>query len=125
MKTVLLIEFDAVLARQYAAKLGQRYHVEWRQTAQQALDVLDADNHGIDLIVMDVAISGNNGVEVLHELRSYEDWLHIPVILLSSVAESRFPNEAFDRYGVVARLYKPDNPPRELFKHVNRALAQA
>lgn len=120
---MLLLEQDAILRRQYSTQVGKKYEVASAKSAQEALDILD-DGIEFDLIVMDINIDNNNGVEILHELRSYDDWLNIPIVILSSVPESRFAKMSLERYGVVRFLYKPMTSPPELVKIVSRVLSK-
>ncbi len=92
-------------------------------TAQDALDVLDEDGGNIDMIVMDFQLGANNGVEFLHEIRSYDDWASIPAIVLSSIPSNRVDEKRLGSYGVHRLLYKPHTSPRELLRQVSRALS--
>lgn len=119
--TVLLIEPDLILLEQYELKLRKDFMVAATRTAQEALDELDAARR-FDLVVMDFDLGRNNGVELLHELRSYDDWLEIPVILLSSVPKNRLPLTKLAKYGVERILYKPQTAPHELLRQAKRLI---
>ena len=118
-KRALLIEPDRILLQQYAYKLDRDFDVIAAANAQEAIDALDTLDQ-IDLIVLDVHIGQNNGVELLHEIRSYDDWLEIPVIMLSSVPKNRLPVERLSKYGVERMLYKPQTAPHELLRQARR-----
>ena len=119
--SVLIIEPDAILLDQYATRLEQDFEVWRAHTAQEAIDALDR-KHSFDLIVMDFNLGKNNGVEVLHEIRSYDDWLHIPVMMLSSIPKNRLPLTKLARYGVTHFLYKPQTAPHELLRQARRTI---
>lgn len=117
---ILFIEPDLILLEQYDRKLRQEHTVYSVRNAQSAVDILDNKDIEIDLTIMDLNIGANNGIEVLHEIRSYDDWISMPVFILSSVPESRIPKDKLEKYGVREFLYKPQTAPNELLKQVNR-----
>lgn len=105
---ILLLEPDVVLAGTYAAALGQHKHaVAVAHQAQMAIHA--ADEQAPDLVIAELQIPGHNGVEFLYEFRSYSEWQHIPVMLLTMVpAHSLLITQAMmDRFGIVDILYKP------------------
>lgn len=83
---VLLIEPDAATAQLVASYL-QKKHLEVvvATNAQAAIQVLDQKS--VDCIIVEPFMSAHNGVEFLHELRSYTDFATIPVVIYSSHAE--------------------------------------
>jgi len=124
MKNVLLVEDDIWLSDLYVDALNGAANVLRAQSAEEVLDFID--QHKIDLIVLDMFLPGHNGVELLHELASYEDSVHIPVIVLSAVHQREFtlPKSRWHHYGVVEYLYKPEIKPRELVERVERHLRE-
>ena len=122
-RSLLLIEPDVVLRKQYALALRDEFDVSSAATAQQALDVLDGTTHRIDVIVMDFSLGSNNGVEFLHEVRSYDDWVEIPVVMMSAVPNDRVPQDKLTTYGVEKLLYKPQLSPVGLRTQVCRVLS--
>lgn len=116
---ILLVESDMILLEQYSRKLARHHELTDVQTAQEAIDRLDS-GISFDLIVMDFSLGSNNGVEMLHEIRSYDDWSRVPVIFLSTVPRNRLPLDRLEVYGVEEVLYKPQLSPAELLEHVQR-----
>lgn len=112
-----------MLLKQYKHKLNQDFTVYGVSSAQAALDVLDNEHLKMDVVIMDVNIGQNNGIELLHELRSYDDWINMPIIMLSSVPPGRVQAAKLHRYGLSKFLYKPQTPPRELSIQTKRVLA--
>ncbi len=120
---ILLIEPDSVLARTYKAALGRAgFAVDWQVNAQGAISSVDHAKPSI--IVLDLQLAEHNGVEFLHELRSYPDWQDIPVIILSSVAaEDLALNQKIrERLKIVDYLYEPHTKLSELIDSVKRAV---
>src|SRR3954462_13957818 len=107
MSTVLLIEPDIVLARSYTAALKLAGHkVSVVQSAQAAIHY--SDNKLLELVIMELQLPKNNGVEFLYEFRSYPEWQNIPVIVLSNVALQDGVNQLFwQQMGIVRYHYKP------------------
>lgn len=106
---ILLVEPDTVLADVYKAAFGEKgASVRHAASAQKAIEMVDADVP--DVIVLELQMAGHSGVEFLHELRSYEDWSSVPVVVHSNVPQVAFgvDGAVWDRLGVVRYLYKAD-----------------
>lgn len=106
---VLLVEPDKLLgsvARDSIAATGQE--VVWTKTGQQALDALE--EYYADVIVLEINLGVHNGVEFLYELRSYDEWRNIPVIVYTSnhrVGDSVFA-APLNQLGVAVTLNKSE-----------------
>jgi two-component system, OmpR family, phosphate regulon response regulator PhoB len=112
MKTVLLVEDDAVLGKSFELTLvAAGYRVVRATSAQEAMDVVDDGK--IDVIVLDMFLPGANGLQLLHEIRSYEDTASIPVVMCSANAEG-FDKRSLAAYGVLTVLAKSDLTPGSL-----------
>lgn len=120
MAQVLLLEPDRVLARSYQQALHREGHVvHWINDAQAALGVLD-DNE-IDIVVLELQLTGHNGVEFLYEFRSYPDWDHIPV-LLHTLVPAHHPGlgkSYWQELGIVEYRYKPQTSLQQLVERVS------
>lgn len=115
MAKILLIEDDIWLGELYASALMDHgYEVLHAKTAQESLDLLDENT--AQVIILDIMLPGHNGIEVLHELQSYEDWSKIPVVVLSTIAPQQFQlsHKQWREYGVTKYLYKPRVKPSDL-----------
>ena len=78
---ILIIEPDfeiAELIKKYIEKHSE-VSVRLATSSQQAIDLCDSSTP--DLILLEIALAGQNGIAFLHELRSYGDWSDIPVII--------------------------------------------
>lgn len=123
MKTVLLVEPDYMLGDSYETALSKNYKVIVARNAQEAIDFIDGGK--IDLVITDTMISENNGIEILYEIRSYDDWLELPMIMLSSIPAHDFPiaHKDWRKYGIANFAYKPKTQPIDLVKMVQQATA--
>jgi DNA-binding response OmpR family regulator len=106
---ILLVEPDKLLATTYAKALQDDGHrLIWSQNAQQA--IFAADTLVPDLVILELQLVSHSGIEFLYEFRSYPDWQHIPVLVLSQVPPTEFIDSwelLQDQLGVVDYLYKP------------------
>ena len=112
---VLLVEDDWDLGEMYSLQLKRSGHsVEWARDGQAALDLLDGQP--ADIIVLDILLPGSNGLNVLYELRSYDDWHELPVIILSNVpaADIGMTPKKLAELGVKAYLVKARTKPLQL-----------
>lgn len=120
MSRILLIEDDAWLADSYRQVLTD-HEVEIVSDGQSALDAVDS--HKADLIVADIMIRGGTSIDVLHDLVSFSDSLHTPVILCSALGGS-VRLEDVRSYGVVEVLDKTTLRPGQLRQAIQRALSE-
>jgi CheY-like chemotaxis protein len=122
MAHVLLIEPDAALARTYVQALQHVGHtVALAGSADEAVAAADARTP--DIVVLELRMAVHDGVEFLHEFRSYPEWQPIPVIINSHVAPVALQEvEAALRsgLGVVELLYKPRTTLQQLISCVNQ-----
>ena len=114
---VLIIEDDQWLAELYMAKLTRKgYQVVVTYDALTAMDEIDAQRP--DVIILDLLLPASKGLAFLHELRTYEDTRHIPVIVATTVAMN--PRE-LEGYGVSAVLDKTTMTPDSLYSAIVRS----
>ncbi|MCB9823127.1 response regulator [Candidatus Nomurabacteria bacterium] len=120
MISILLVEDDAWLRELYGQALERLKDVsmEYAESAGAALKILDS--RSVDLIILDIFLDTHSGVELLHELASYNDTRLTPVVILSAVSESDFgmDHKRWGQYGVVKYLYKPSTKPQDLVNAV-------
>jgi len=125
MPRLVLVEYDADLRSIYGGSLQSAgYEVIAANTAQMALDALD-ENDDIDLVILDLALPVHNGITVLYEMMSYEDWIKIPVVVMSNVKQADLSEAAvvWQRSSLVAFLYKPGLRPSQLVQAVREYIA--
>jgi CheY-like chemotaxis protein len=105
---ILLIEPDKLQAGAYTAVLERMgASVTHVSTAQSAVHAVD--DRIPDVVVLELQLAGNNGVEFLYEFRSYPEWVHIPVIVHTFVTAYELSRAAtlHSQLGVQRILYKP------------------
>jgi len=104
---VLVVEPDAVLARGAKKTLQHDCRVRCVSSAQQAIDAIDENLP--DVIVLEPQLGLHNGIEFLYELRSYPEWLSIPVVIWTANVNvtDRELVQPLRLLGVQEVLYKP------------------
>jgi len=124
MANILLIEPNHILARMYIEALSQSgYIINHAVTAQDAIRA--ADTQQPDIVILELQLAGHDGIEFLHEFRSYHDWMHIPVIINSYVSTTTLisAQEVLKRdLGVDICLYKPRTSLEQLVSVVRRKI---
>lgn len=117
---ILLVEPDRVLGSIYVSALENAgYCVVHCLTADAAVNALDAAR--VDLVILELQIALHNGVEFLYEMRSYDEWRHIPIILHTTI-EERVLQKMLDlkkQLFVSTYLYKPTTTLNQLLDTVS------
>jgi CheY-like chemotaxis protein len=120
MANILLIEPNPVLARTYEQILQHSGHAVTSVTSAQSA-VEAADQSKPDVIVLELQLPVHGGVEFLYELRSYDEWQQIPVVLHTyTPAQKLAPVQDVlqKTLGVRAFLYKPQTSLQQLVQTV-------
>lgn len=123
MANILLLEPDKILGSNYKKALVMAGHdVVWHSGSQAAINSVDKNIP--DIIIVEPQIRRNNGIEFIYELRSYTDWQHIPVIILSLVPENVLGLSLIlaAQLKIVDYLYKPQTSLEKLSRTVEDAL---
>jgi CheY-like chemotaxis protein len=100
--TVLLVEDDethAVLIKRCFEDLGLA-KVNWTEDGEEALDYLfkrgeHLDAESPDLILLDLRLPKKDGMEVLREIKSYNELRFIPVVILTTSNNNRDKRDAY------------------------------
>lgn len=92
-------------------------------SAQEGIKL--ADKKSPRLVVIELIMPDHNGMEFIHEFRSYPEWLKIPIILYSQLApaELDLSGKTLDEMGISGHFYKPTTSLHELVGAVESAFA--
>lgn len=93
---------NAMVLRSFLEPLG--YRVEYAAHGEEALDRVDSDPP--DVILLDIAMPGMNGFEVCRRLKQNPDTVHIPVVIITGMADKETNVEAV-KCGADDFLIKP------------------
>ena len=120
MKTVFVLEPDAILAKQYVAALDA-YDVRVFNTASSAIKAFEQTVP--DVVVLELALPGHGGFEFLYEMISYLDTAHVKVVINSSVQPDAVPWGIINRddLQIVEHLYKPKTSVEDLLQVIKEA----
>jgi DNA-binding response OmpR family regulator len=118
-RKILIIEDEPWLAEGYAVVLrGAGFKCQHVRTAHDAIDAID--DFGPHLLLLDMFLPHVNGLQLLHELKSYPDLMKVPIILCSAV-DLRFNKKELEQYGVREFIKKSQMTPHRLVGSVKDA----
>ena len=121
---LIIIEPDKLLGGTYGRALEHAgYSVRVVHSAADAVSAADAKRP--DLVILELQLAANDGIEFLHEFRSYPDWQDIPVIVQSSMTPEQLePVRAAlqSQLGVRLFLYKTTTTLSQLRRVVRETL---
>ena len=120
MKTILVVDDTAVFREPIAAML--RTHGFVALTAGDGAQALDQlRQHGVDLVLLDVAMPVTNGLDFLEAIRAEPVYAHLLVVLLTAMTENECVARAA-QHGVRDCLLKSRFSLDDLIDRVNRHL---
>ncbi len=116
---ILIVESDAVLGSVYRRLfMAQEHNVVVVKSGQEA--VFECERVRPDCIVLELKLPMYNGIAFLHELRSYNDWYEIPVVINSYTQAKKLPSNFREQFGITDVLYKPGLNIQDLLHSVER-----
>ena len=113
LKRLLIVDDDTDMSQMLAQHLGNEGFIVFTATTEN--QIRDAINRGrVDLILLDVMLGEENGLEIRHQLRMEQD---VPIILVSALSAD---NHRISGYSVGADDYiaKPFNPDPVSYTHL-------
>lgn len=118
-KSILIVDDDIMSLKLAGMILSQRgYEVHKAKSGLDALGFLRRKD--VDLILLDVEMPMMNGLKTLEKIRKDKNLAHVPVILLTSTADSETVIEAC-RLEISDYIKKPYTP-EQLVERVWKAL---
>lgn len=104
---ILIVEDDHASRELLRVILGYEHHVETAHNGETALQLVR--EHDFDLVLLDIMMSGINGLDVLRTLRQDESTQNLPVILVSALSASDVMVEGLES-GASDYISKPIDP---------------
>lgn len=118
-KLVLVIEPDEVQAKLIESSLkSQNWTIQSTYSAQSAIAM--ADKNRPDIVVLELVLPRHNGIEFLHEFRSYPEWSQIPIVIFS--LQYLDDRTLLDDLGAINYLYKPQTTLARLKEVISEIL---
>ncbi|HMG66611.1 MAG TPA: response regulator transcription factor [Chitinophagaceae bacterium] len=110
---ILVLDDDTDIGTMIKMMLEYKgYAVTVSDRADHAADVLQ--NEGIDLIIMDMLLSGVNGVDLCAEMKTNPSTAHIPIIMISAHPNAKeicleagadeFISKPFDMQDILSKI---------------------
>ncbi|MDQ6660619.1 MAG: response regulator [Chloroflexota bacterium] len=119
MTSILVVEDEKLIAQLLQSTLElEGYQVVTLRNGEDAVQF--ALREMPDLIIVDIMLPRMNGYEVIKHLRDHPKTMHIPIIALSALSESKDKVQAFDK-DVDGYITKPFDT-EELLARVRRQL---
>lgn len=85
--TILLVEDDPILQELYTDRfMSAGFTVVQAFDGMQALDLM-AEHSEIKLVLLDIMLPKLSGYDVLAQVKRHPEWKHIPVIIVSALAD--------------------------------------
>ncbi len=122
-KTILIVEDDRFL-RDIIVKHLQKagFVMAYAATGEEALH--EAVQQKPDLIILDIVLSGINGLDVMARLQKEEATKKIPFIVFSNSDETASVNRGKD-LGAIKYLVKAISTPEQIVREVKEYFARA
>lgn len=119
--TVLIVDDESYIREFLAQILSEHFRIAFAKDGKEALEMAKSVKPAI--VVLDVLMPGQNGIETCKKLREQRESEEIPIIMLTAVNEPEQRIKAFNA-GADDYLAKPFLP-EELVARINRKLEKA
>lgn len=116
--TVLIVDDESYIREFLAQILSEHFQIAFAKDGKEALEIAKSIKPAI--ILLDVLMPGQNGIETCKKLREQRESEEIPVIMLTAVNEPEQRIRAFNA-GADDYLAKPFLP-EELIARINRKI---
>ena len=123
MKKILIIEDEKILAEMYRDKLiSEGFKVISASSAEKGTEILKKEIP--DLILLDILLPGENGVNFLTRIKKDSKFSSIPVLAFSNYDGPEIKKQAL-KLGVEDYLIKTDYTPNEIIAKIRQILSEA
>ena len=83
-KTLLIVDDQAINRKILMNMVKFQYNYEEASNGKEALEILRKGDTEFSLILLDLVMPVMDGYDFLQEIRSYPEFAHIPIIVLTS-----------------------------------------
>jgi DNA-binding response OmpR family regulator len=116
MKTILVVEDEKILSEMYSFKLNKEgFNVISAMTVDEAIEL--AKKEKPSLVVLDILLPKESGVNYLLKIKNIESLVNIPVLVLSNFDDSETRNTCFE-LGAKDYLIKSNHDPKEVVEKI-------
>jgi DNA-binding response OmpR family regulator len=122
-KVILIIEDEVPLLQSYGELLKSvGYNVLLAENGYKGLEALSNNTGNIDLVILDLMMSGIDGLDVLRAVnKDHSKYGDMPIIILTRMKNETIVRETFD-LGVSSYLVKTDTDANGLLKEIDKFL---
>lgn len=89
---ILLMEDDAVLSDILLDFLRESWYVDYAFNSDEVYKLLESKKY--DIFIFDINVTGQNGLELLEEIRSFNN--HTPTIFITAYRDTAYLKRAFE-----------------------------
>ena len=118
-RTILIVDDEPVNLRLLDNILGDEYDIDFAQSADEAINIVQTEKDAISLVLLDLHMPGRSGFAVLDIMREDKDLHNIPVIVVTTDKDAEV--ESLKR-GAVDFLGKPYDKPEVIKARIGRAI---
>ena len=120
MKSILLVEDDPLMVDIYTTKLKEAgFSVELASSGKEGFEKIQ--NKKPDLLLLDIVLPEETGLELLKKIKSVPKLQKIPVIILSNLGQRAEVEEGL-RLGATKYLIKAHFTPSEVIGEIKEVL---
>ena len=120
-KETLLIVDDSKFQRTVLKEmLHEKFQLLEAASGEECLEIMTHNSSVIDMVLLDIVMTGIDGFEVLRRRQQMEAFKNIPVIILTTSTSISFQTEAFE-LGADEFIVKPVDP-EVAFSRINNTL---
>lgn len=123
MKTIFILDQDKLYAQSLGRYLSNHgYVVDILYDAQEAIVKIDQSKP--DMILCELLLANNNGLEFVYELRSYSEWQDIKLVILSRVSQDdiNMSEKNMSDFDVADFWYKPEISIQNILEKIEKIL---
>jgi two-component system alkaline phosphatase synthesis response regulator PhoP len=119
---LLMIEDDTFITQMYSTKLeGKGFEIDVAPSGEKGLELARENAKDLDLILLDIVLPGQSGIEVLETLMKNEQLQRIPVVMLSNLASQKDVDTCLE-LGAKDYIVKSNYTPDEISSLVQKYL---
>ncbi|BBB32950.1 two-component system response regulator [Thermotomaculum hydrothermale] len=117
MSTILIVDDDPDIRFTFATLLGMHnFKVLTLPEGKNIFETLK--NNNVDLIILDIILPEESGIEILSKIKNHEEFKYIPVIMFTAKDSEQTLKEAFES-GANDFIAKPVKSVTELIARIN------
>ena len=121
MKRILIIEDEKILSEMYRFKLNKEgFEVMSAIEVDEGIEL--AKKNKPDLVVLDMLLPKESGINYLIKVKLIEDLKDIPVLVLSNFDDNETRAQAFNN-GAKDYLIKSNHDPKEIVDKIKELLS--